>query len=149
MYIFVRLLIAHLLSDIPLNLFAFDKRNGSLSTRFVVLSLHTVIVFLMTLLVLADKLNRTVFFCVLLVAGTHFVIDALRLRIEKGVYPEPEQRPTHSKREDLSRLFSFLMNPGAVWAEPGFPVWFLLNVFDQCLHLVVLGLVAGYLARVL
>jgi hypothetical protein len=149
MYIFVRLLIAHLLSDIPLNLFAFDKRNGSTSTRLLVLSLHAVIVFLTTLLFLADKLNRTVLFCVLLVAAAHFLIDAFRLKIEKGVYPEPEQKQTRSKKEDLSKLFRFFMDPGAVWSEPGFRVWFILNVFDQCLHLLVLTLVAAYLTRVL
>ncbi len=149
MYIFARLLIAHLLSDIPLNLFASEKRNGSLAYRLFVLGLHTVIVFLTTLLFFVDKLNRTVFFCVLLVSASHFLIDALRLRIEKCVYPEPGDRPTYSKRRNLSQLFRFLSHPVASWSEPGFRGWFLLNVLDQCLHLLVLVLVASYLVRVL
>ncbi len=149
MCIFARLLIAHLLSDIPLNLFASEKRNGSLSYRFFVLGLHTVIVFLTTLLFFVDKLNRTVFFCVLLVAGSHFLVDALRLTIERRVYVEPDARPPHSKRRDLLRLLRFFKDPGASWAEPGFPEWCLLNIVDQCLHLLILVLVASYLDSVL
>ena len=147
MCIFARLLIAHLLSDIPLNLFASEKRNGSLAYRFFVLGLHTTIVFLTTLLFFVDKLNRTVFFCVLFLSGSHFLIDALRLRIEKRIYPEPGMKSSHSKRKDLLRLFRFFKNPGASWAEPGFPGWFLLNVLDQCLHLLILVLVAAYLSN--
>lgn len=149
MYIFARLIMAHLLSDIPLNLFASEKRNGSLAYRFFVLGLHTVIVFLTTLLFFVDELNRTVFFCVLLVAGSHFVVDAVRLRIEKRVYPRTGERPTHSKRRDVLRLFRFLKNPRASWSEPGFPQWFLLNVFDQSLHILILVLAASYLSRVI
>jgi hypothetical protein len=149
MWIFARLLIAHLLSDIPLNLFASEKRNGSLFYRFLVLGLHTTIVFLTTLLLFVDKLNQTVLACVLLVAGAHFLIDALRLSIEKRVYNELRQRLPYSKRRDLLRLFRFVKDPGASWSEVGFRKWFLLNVLDQCLHLVVLVLVAGYLGRVL
>ena len=149
MCIFARLLIAHLLSDIPLNLFASEKRNGSLAYRFLVLGLHTVIVFLTTLLLFVDELNRTVFFCVLLVAGSHFIIDALRLRIEKWVYPKTGERPIHSKRRDLSRLFRFFKDPSASWPEPGFREWFLLNVFDQCFHILILVLAASYLDNVL
>ena len=149
MCIFARLLIAHLLSDIPLNLFASEKRNGSLVYRFFVLGLHTVIVFLTTLLFFVDKLNQTVFLCVLLVAGSHFIIDALRLRIEKWVYPKTGESPTHSKRRDVLRLFRFLKNPGASWSEPRFPQWFLLNVFDQCFHILILVLAASYLNGVL
>jgi hypothetical protein len=149
MCIFARLLIAHLLSDIPLNLFASEKRNGSLAYRFFVLGLHTVIVFLTTLLFFVDKLNQTVLFCVLLVAGSHFIIDALRLRIEKWVYPKTGERPTDSKRRDLLRFFGFFKAPGVSWSEPRFPQWFLLNVFDQCFHILVLVLAASYLARVI
>jgi|GEM_PF-5873962 len=149
MYIFARLLIAHLLSDIPLNLFGSEKRNGSLAYRFFVLGLHTTIVFLTGLLFFVDMLNRTVFLCVLFVAGSHFMIDALRLRIERWVYPRTGERPTHSKRRDLSKLFRFFKNPRASWSEPGFPQWFLLNVFDQCLHLLILVFVASYLSRVI
>jgi len=149
MYIFARLLIAHLLSDIPLNLFASEKRNGSLAYRFFVLGLHTVIVFLTTLLFLVDKLNRTVFLCVLLIAVSHFIIDALRLRIEKWVYPKTGERPTHSKKRDVLKLFRFLKDPGTSWSEPRFPQWFLLNVFDQSLHILILVLAASYLSRVI
>jgi hypothetical protein len=149
MCIFARLVIAHLLSDIPLNLFASEKRNGSIAYRFVVLGLHTTIVFLTSLLFLVDMLNRTVLACVLFVAVSHFIIDALRLRIEKWVYPRTGEKPTHSKRRDLAKLFGFFKNPRASWSEHGFPEWFLLNVFDQCLHLLVLVFAAAYLARVL
>lgn len=149
MCIFLRLLIAHLLSDIPLNLFASEKRNGSVARRSLVLGLHTVIVFLTTLLVLVDKLNREVLFCVLIISVAHFLIDALRLTVEKWVYPEPVERPTYSKRKDILKLFRFFKDPGAVWTEPGFRGWFLLNVFDQCLHVLTLILAAGYLTRVL
>ena len=149
MYILVRLLIAHLVSDIPLNLFASEKRNGSLFYRFVVLGLHTAIVFLTTLLLFVDKLNRTVLSCVLLVAAAHFVIDALRLSIEKRVYHEPGKRPDYSKRRDLLRLFRFLKDPGGSWSDAGFRKWFVMNTIDQCLHLVVLVIVAGYLSWVL
>ena len=146
---FGRLLVAHLLSDIPLNLFGSEKRNGSLAYRFFVLGIHTLIVFLTTLLLFVDKLNQTVFFCVLFVAGSHFVVDALRLRIERWIYPKTGERPTHSKRRDVLKLFRFFKNPRAAWSEPGFREWFLLNVFDQCLHLLILGLVASYLSRVI
>ena len=149
MYIFARLLIAHLLSDIPLNLFASEKRNGSLPYRLFVLGLHTTIVFLTGLLLFVDQLNRTVLLCVLFVAGSHFVIDALRLRIERWVYPKTGEKPTHSKRRDLARLFRFFKNPRASWSEHAFPEWFLLNVLDQCLHLLILILVASYLVKVL
>ncbi len=149
MYIFARLLIAHLLSDIPLNRFASEKRNGSLSYRLFVLGLHTAIVFLTTLLLFVDKLSRTVFFCALFVSGSHFLIDALRLRIEKSVYTGPGEKMTHSKRRDLLRLFRFFRDPGASWSEPGFRGWFLLNVLDQCLHLLILILVAAYLTQAL
>ena len=149
MYIFARLLIAHLLSDIPLNLFASEKRNGSLPYRFFVLSLHTVIVFLTALLFFVDKLNQTVFFCVLFVAGSHFIIDALRLRVERWVYPRTGESPTHSKRRDVMRLLRFFRAPGVSWSEPGFPQWFLLNVFDQCFHILILVLAASYLSRVI
>ena len=149
MCIFARLMIAHLLSDIPLNLFASEKRNGSLAYRFFVLGLHTTIVFLTGLLLFVDKLNRTVFLCVLLVAVSHFAIDALRLRIERWVYPRTGETPTHSKRRDLMRLFRFLKKPGASWSEQGFPEWFLLNILDQCLHLLILILAASYLVRAL
>jgi membrane-bound metal-dependent hydrolase YbcI (DUF457 family) len=149
MYIFARFLIAHLLSDIPLNLFASEKRNGSLAYRFFVLGLHTIIVFLTTLLFFVDKLNRTVFLCVLLVAGSHFIIDALRLRIERWVYPKTGEKPTHSKKRDVLKLFRLFGAPDTSWSEPGFPQWFLLNVFDQCLHLLILVLAASYLGGVL
>ena len=149
MYIFARLIMAHLLSDIPLNLFASEKRNGSLAYRFFVLGLHTVIVLLTTLLLFVDRLNRTVFSCVLLVAGSHFIIDAIRLRIEKWVYPKTGERKTRSKRRDVLRLFRFVKNPIGFWSEPGFPQWFLLNVFDQSLHILILVLAASYLSRVI
>ena len=149
MCIFARLLIAHLLSDIPLNLFASEKRNGSLGYRFFVLGLHTVIVFLTTLLFFVDKLNRTVFLWVLLVAGSHFIIDALRLRIERRVYPKTGEKPIHSKKRDVLKLFRFFKNPTASWSEPRFPQWFLLNILDQCFHLLILGLAASYLSSVL
>ncbi len=149
MYIFARLLIAHLLSDIPLNLFASEKRNGSLPRRFFVLGIHTTIVFLAALLLFVDKLNRTVVTCLLIVAGAHFLIDNLRLAIEKKVHVEPEANPGLSKRKDLLRLFRFFKHPRASWSETGFREWFLLNVLDQSLHLVVLVFVAAYLAHVL
>ncbi len=149
MCIFFRLLIAHLLSDIPLNLFASDKRSGSVARRFFVLGLHTVIVFLTTLLLLVDKLNRTVLICALMISAAHFLIDAFRLRIEKQVCPEPLEKASHSKRVDFLKLYRFVKDPGVVWFEPGFRSWFLLNVLDQCLHLLILILAASYLTRVL
>ncbi len=149
MCIFVRLLAAHLLSDIPLNLFASEKRNGSVARRSMVLGAHTAIVFLTTLLFLVDRLNRAVLLCVLGISVAHFLIDFLRLSIERRVLPELPERPTYSKREDLVKVFRFLKGPRAVWSEPGFPGWFLMNVLDQGLHLLTLGLAAGYLTRVL
>lgn len=149
MCVFVRFLLAHLLSDIPLNLFAFQKRNGSLAHRFFVLGIHTMIVFFTTLLFFVDKLNRTIFLCILLVAGSHFIIDALRLRIEKWVYPKTGMKPTHPKKRALLTLFSFFKNPGVFWSLPGFPQWFLLIVFDQCFHILILVLAASYLSRVI
>ena len=148
MYIFARLLVAHLLSDIPLNLFASEKRNGSFPYRVFVLGVHATIVFLTALLLFVDKLNQTVVTCVLIVAAAHFLIDTLRLAMEKRVYAELDAKPNHSKRKDLSRLFRFFRDPGASWSETGFREWFLLNAFDQGLHLLVLVLVASYLVRV-
>jgi len=148
MYIFARLLIAHLLSDIPLNLFASEKRNGSLLYRLFALGLHTTIVLLAALLLLVDKLNRTVLVCVLIVAVAHFLIDILRLTIERRVYAEPQTNPDLSKRKDLSRLFRFFKHPRASWSRTGFRKWFLLNALDQGLHLLVVVLVASYLVSV-
>jgi hypothetical protein len=149
MCIFARLLIAHLLSDIPLNLFAAEKRNGSVARRFSVLALHTAVVFLTTLLFFVDMLGPRVFLAVLLVAAAHFLIDALRLRIEKRVYRQADERPPYSKRKDLVRLFRFVKNPGASWSESGFRGWFVLNLLDQCLHLLVMAFAASWLDRVL
>ena len=127
----------------------FEKRNGSLPYRFFVLGLHTTIVFLTGLLLFVDQLNRTVFLCVLFVAGSHFAIDAVRLRIERWIYPKTGETPTHSKRRDLSKLIRFFKNPRTAWSERGFPEWFLLNVLDQCFHLLILILAASYLVKVL
>lgn len=149
MWIFVRFLVAHLLSDIPLNLFASEKRNGSLGYRISVLGLHTTIVFVVTLLFFVDMLNPTVFACVFVVAAAHFLIDALRLRIEKSFYRVSAENPEYSKRKDLVRMFRFMKNPGASWSESGFRGWFVLNLLDQCLHLLVMALVAVYLTQAL
>ena len=150
MCILARLLIAHLLGDIPLNLFASQKRNGTLFYRFVILSLHATIVFLANLLLFVDKLNQTVLGCFLLVAAAHFLIDALRLRIEDRVFVQARvTQPPRTKREGLMRLRRFFKDPRASWCEDWFRKWFLLNILDQCLHLVVLVLAAGYLGRVL
>ena len=147
MYIFARLVIAHLLSDIPLNLFASEKRNGSLSSRLFFLGVHTTIVFFAALLLLVDMLNPKVVLCVLIIAVAHFLIDTLRLAIEKEVHVEQEATPGLSKREDLLRLFRFFRHPRASWSGSGFRVWFLLNALDQSLHLSVLVLAAAYLVH--
>ena len=150
MWILARLLMAHLLSDVFLNLFSSEKRNGSPSSRVRALGLHTVIVFATTLLFLIDKMNQMVFLCVILVGASHLLIDALRLRIEDAVFDQPQPtQPPRSKREGLRRLWRFLKDPRASWAEGWFRKWLFLNILDQCLHLLVLVLVAGYLARVL
>ena len=146
MWILARLLMAHLMSDVFLNLFSSEKRNGSLSSRVRSLGLHTVIVFATTLLFFVDKLDQRVLLCVILVGVSHLLIDALRLRIEDTAFDQP-RLPPRSKREGFRRLWSFLKNPRASWAEAWFRKWLLLNILDQCLHLLVLVLVAGYLAR--
>lgn len=150
MCILARLLIAHLLSDVFLNLFSSEKRNGIRSSRVRALGLHTVIVFATTLLFFLDKMNQIVFLCVILVGASHLLIDAVRLRIEDTVFDQPRLgEPPLSKREGLRSLWRFLKDPRASWSEAWFRKWFFLNILDQCLHLLVLALVAGYLVRIL
>jgi hypothetical protein len=149
MCIFVRLIVAHLLSDIPLNRFALEKRDGSLARRLGIVGLHTAIVFFMTLLFLVDMLNTTVLSCVLVVAGAHFLIDVLRLRVEKWVVTGPIEDTAYSKREDFRQLWRFFKEPGAAWSDGYFREWFMMNAMDQSLHLLVLVLAAAYLSRVL
>lgn len=149
MLYFIRLLLAHFISDIMLNHFALLKRRGSLTYRFSILGMHTAIVVVTTLLFFADKMNRTVLFCCLFIGATHFLIDILRLLIEKWHYGDPSHNPIYTKKENVVRLVKFIKNRGQSWSETEHRFWFLMNSLDQGLHLFILALVAVYLNHVL
>ena len=142
----VRLLLAHLISDIFLNRFARRKRTGRPLQKLGVLSLHTVIVFTTTLLFFVDKMNTTILGACVAVGATHFLVDALRLLVEYRRFRGEGNTPIYTKREDMERLIYFLSNLPKSWSQTDFRTWFLMNLADQSLHLLVLVCVAYYLS---
>ena len=142
MNVFIRLLIAHVLGDFLLNQFASSKRSGNRFDRWKTLVFHTGIILLTTLLLMIDLLNLKVFYFCILIAVSHMMIDFTRLVLEYYVSGSSKQSPIYSKKENLYRLFYFLTHFNKGWSSRPYRNWFLLNLFDQCLHIMILSIVA-------
>jgi hypothetical protein len=113
------------------------KRAERAASRVLATSVHCLVHAVLVFLFLWAVPMATRLYAALYVFGVHFLIDLIRVALERNFYP-PEDRVILSKKDIMRMLAGRARKPVHGFLPQNKKAWLGMNLVDQGLHLVAL-----------